>query len=700
MPTIVIQPDETLGKDSAVWEDQPTKTSGSENALRFGNIYYGNSYDERFALLQFDLSSIPENAVISQAQFTVYKNALTSGGAFYEIDYEVFKVTSGWDEAAVNWNTKPSMVGTGVTTKIAPYPSTGGIGYHSWDVKNLILGWHDGTIPNFGLALGEVQGLKNYRDDSSVIHVSSSSDTTESLRPKLEITYNVPPTKPVVTAPNGGETWNESHTIQWNAATDAEGSPLKYQIQVSTDNGSSWSNIVSLTSLGVTSYAYNFKDVPSTSLAKIRIRAYDGALYGDWDESDGVFTIQHNVAPLTPSNLYPNGGIIDRTIVQRLSWKHNDDNAQGKAVIEWKLQNGVSWNTVEVNSSNQYNDFAPGFFLAGTIVWRVKTYDQYNLESPYSDIVAFESAAPTNAPAVSPISTAVSRPTVQWSSLGQIAYQIIVTDSNNNTIWDTGEVTSTNKARTVGVSFENGGTYTVKVRVKDATNLWSDYASQTITVSYTPPANPIIGVNKADGHLVIDIHNPVPTGTQPSVIGNDVFKKIDGNWVMIAENIFYQYRDYEVGSGKVYEYMVTAHGDNETSTSSTSASGSVKLHGVWLHQITDPEASVYHFKYDGGGRASQWEVESSRMMFKGRKYPVIETGEMHNDLVSFSLTLTSEDERIALEKLVYSHSMLCYRDGRGRLVVGMITRLPLEDEIWGGQTTSLEIIRVDYKEGV
>jgi hypothetical protein len=690
MPTLELRQDGAFVKDTYI---------NNNNSSNFGNAselfigYYGATAERTWFYFQPDLSRIPTGIEIKSASL-VFKWKERNNYASNET-IEAYRIVDDWVETEPRYygiNHPPTTENP--VSYVTSYNYNGDLIFSDSGLKNLVQDWIDGVYPNYGIMVDKSSSFVNK------VTLYSSDILDESKRPVLIVTYNEAPTSPIVTSPNGGETWKDAHTIQWNAATDPEGSSLRYQIQLSTDNGSTWSNIVSLTSPGVTSYPYDFSNVPDTSLAKIRIRAYDGELYSEWDESDGVFTIKHNVAPLIPSNLNPNGGIVDRTIVQRLSWKHNDDNVQGKALIEWKLQNGVSWNTVEVNSSNQYNDFSPGFFPAGTIVWRVKTFDQYSLESPYSDIIAFESVEPTNAPVISPISAAVSRPTVQWSSLGQIAYQIIVTDSNNNTIWDTGEVTSTNKARTVGVSFENGGTYTVKVRVKDATNLWSDYESQTITVSYTPPAKPIIGVNKADGHLVIDIHNPVPTGTQPSVIGNDVFKKIDGNWVMIAENIFYQYRDYEVGSGKAYEYMVTAHGDNETSTSSTSAIGSVKLHGVWLHQITDPEASVYHFKYDGGGRASQWEVESSRMMFKGRKYPVIETGEMHNDLVSFSLTLTSEDERIALENLVYSHSMLCYRDGRGRLVVGMITRLPLEDEIWGGQTTSLEIIRVDYKEGV
>jgi hypothetical protein len=69
---------------------------------------------------------------------------------------------------------------------------------------------------------------------------------------------------------------------------------FSYQIQLSTDNGYSWKDIVAMTSLGATSYSYDFTNEPQTNQAKIRIRAYDGLTYGQWVES-GVFSIIHKV---------------------------------------------------------------------------------------------------------------------------------------------------------------------------------------------------------------------------------------------------------------------------------------------------------------------------------------------------------------------------------------------------------------------
>lgn len=476
---------------------------------------------------------------------------------------------------------------------------------------------------------------------------------------------------------------------------------LQYQIQLSIDNGSTWRDIVSATPLS--SYSYDFVREQETSLGRLRVRATDGKSYGQWDESDGVFTILHNKPPSTPTNLVPNGGAINRQLVQRFTWKHNDEGTQSRAVIEWKLQSETTWNTVEVNSPNQYYDFGPNALPAGTIVWRVQTFDDYEEGSPWSNTAIFTSAEPADAPIItgpiSPVITAI--PTIQWSSLNQVAYELVIQNSLGAVIWETGEVPSVNRSRTVGVTLENSANFKALLRVKDSNGIFSAWASKDFYTSYVPPAKPSVTAQPTSGQIILDILNPQPEGDQPAVSGNDILKLINGEWVRIAEGVGTQYRDFNVESGGIYQYKVRAIGDNGTSIESEQTQEvTTTFQGVWLHDVTDPDYTYYQFKYDGGGRSSQWEIESSVMRFKGRNYPVIETGEMQDDVVNFQLALTTAEEIEALKKLVYARNILCYRDGRGRMLFGIITRLPLNDETWRGQTTSLEIMRIDFKEGV
>ncbi|WP_423408016.1 hypothetical protein AABM38_20440 [Heyndrickxia sp. MSNUG] len=508
------------------------------------------------------------------------------------------------------------------------------------------------------------------------------------------------PVPPVLTYPNGGEAITGLQTITWSGQPN-----FTYEIQLTTDNGSTWKTIVANTAIGASSYEHNFTNENQSSLAKIRIRANDSGTYSIYDISDGVFTIQHNLPPIAPTKLSPKGTVIDRTKVRRFSWQHNDPNTndtQSSAVLEWKTKGGSTWNTINVSGNSEFYDVSANIFPVGENVWRVKTYDQAGLVSPVSEEAIFTAAEPSDAPVIVSPSTLVpiARPTVQWSSGTQTSYQIVIDDVLGANVWDSGEVISGNKARTIDVDLLNGGQYVLKVRIKNGAGLWTENAILQMTVSYTPPAKPELELFPSEGSIIMSIGNPTPTGTQPVVTGNDIYKRIDGEWVKIAEGVLAQYRDLAVASGKMYEYYIRANGENTTFSDSDIETLSITFKGVWLHDVTYPEGTVYQFKYDGGGRSSQWEVESSVMRFKGRKYPVIETSEMQDDSVSFQLALLTQEETETLKKIVYARNILCYRDGRGRLIYGMITRFPLNDETWRGQTTSLEIMRVDFKEGV
>ena len=515
--------------------------------------------------------------------------------------------------------------------------------------------------------------------------------------PNLSYYYN--------TSYNGSSIFAKESNYDVAFRVDYEGdkSKLVYDVDLLIDTSP---NNLFISNPGETTMDYNFLDEPQTSLARLWIQAYDDYTLSDADISDGVFTIRHNLPPSPPTNLNPSGEAVDRSIVQRLSWTYNDpdqNDLQSKAVLEWRKQGISTWNVVNVNSNRQYFDISSNVFPTGQIEWRVKTYDQSGAVSPYSSISVFTSADPTDAPMILNPSSSVSvaSPTIQWTVPEQTAYQILVDDSLGTNVWDSGEVASTNKARTIGTSLLNGGQYIVKVRVKNEAGLWTEYASLNITVSYTPPAKPIITVSGATGHIVIEIDNPNPTGTQPIVSRNEVYKRIDGNWAKIATDIlFVPYRDYAVASGEEYDYKVRAIGENNTFSESGVSFASTTLRGVWLHTINNAEVTAYNFKYDGGGRESSWEIQSSMMEFKGRKRPMIETGEMTYDRIDFNLTLKDSTDKEALERIIKSREIVCYRDGRGRLRFGVFTQMPLSDENWGGYTTSLQLLYIDYKEDV
>jgi hypothetical protein len=148
-----------------------------------------------------------------------------------------------------------------------------------------------------------------------------------------------------VTSPNGGERLeaNTAHQVTWNSS----GTIGEIKIEYSTDNGSSWSAIVSSTA-NDGSHSWTVPDNPSKSCL-IRISETDGE---PADISDAVFSI---VSPSssTITITSPNGGeslTIDTT--HEIIWTGTGMEENDKVMIEYSPDNGGCWLNIVPAAAN------------------------------------------------------------------------------------------------------------------------------------------------------------------------------------------------------------------------------------------------------------------------------------------------------------------------------------------------------------
>lgn len=654
----------------------------------------GETYLQGFA--EFNESTINKNTIVKSAKMTVNFNVLYSSAPTQTIDF----------------------LGTPVKT-LVKYPATQqnpqswAITYDGADIGIL---WNfkysTSNLPN-SIEIDMTNYMRSVVSSGKPfkgVHLfmrAGNDHTISATFSDLEIEYDTAPTKPVVTFPNGGELISSNQTFTWSDASDDDTptANLKYQVQLSTNNGSTWNTLIALTAAGVTSYPYVFSESINSNLCKIRVRAYDGFLYGDWDESDGVFTIAKNVAPSIPTIQSPSGNIVDVNKVVILKWMHNDLNtndSQSKADIRWRVQDATLWNTVTSSGSEQQYIINSNVIPTGQIEWQVMTYDQASLPSPWSNVAVFSSAEATNAPVITqPTNPAsVQRPVIEWTNTAQQSYQIVIEDSFGAILWDTGEVVSTVKARTVGIDLINGATYKIKLRIKDAGGLFSSFAEKTITVSYTPPAKPILTAFTANGFIALNIGIPTPTGTEPTVVSHEVYKKIGGIWTRVAYGINTEFNDYHVRSGQEYEYYAKAIAVNGTTSNSDIVSQAVTFSGSWIHTIQDAEATLQYFRYNGTGYEDAYEPESAVLKFAGRTRPVVHFGAYED----YSLTVTIQSvegmsDMDVLRGFVRNREAICYRDTDGNLIVGYLLSLVTSKE-YRVSSATITIVETDFTEGV
>ncbi len=183
-------------QDSLLRQTSPDLNSGADVQLLADAIAPdpGNGlFGEVMSVVSWDLTSVPNTAVVSSASITMDFFDASSG------PYNFLQALIPWTEGAVTWNGfggSSTNVGTDI---IATVPA---FSFNETEVSltaeglSLVQGWIDGSIPNNGLVL-KTGGSNN--------GVGANSSEASTNRPKITITYSIPTggdtEPPVVTAP-------------------------------------------------------------------------------------------------------------------------------------------------------------------------------------------------------------------------------------------------------------------------------------------------------------------------------------------------------------------------------------------------------------------------------------------------------------------------------------------------------------------
>jgi hypothetical protein len=164
-------------------------------------------------------------------------------------------------------------------------------------------------------------------------NITDASNAVLTIAPSADIT---------VTSANGGEVWQglSSHLITWTNLPAASG---LYTVQYSTNNGGSWTTLVT----NYSGNSYNWLSVPNTPSTTCLIKVIDYLVPCKFDVSDANFTI----SPATPIMTAPNGGQVfnvgcNTTITWTASTYYSNIN------LYYSIDNGVTWVTIATNQSN------------------------------------------------------------------------------------------------------------------------------------------------------------------------------------------------------------------------------------------------------------------------------------------------------------------------------------------------------------
>lgn len=435
--------------------------------------------------------------------------------------------------------------------------------------------------------------------------------------------------------------------------------------------------------------------------------------YAFWD-SKGVYfdKFSYNQAPNAP--ILASKSNFVATKVQTLSWTFSDSdpgNSQSAyELIIIRVSDGVTIrNTGKVvSTSSNYNLPANTLTNGNDYQWKVKTWDNSDAEGPYSSLGTFTCAAAPTATLTSPSSDGntitTSKITAGWnfndseSGRTQSKYQVRLTDSSDNELWNSGQVSDANaRALTCNYTLANNTSYKLKITVWNDLGIQSDEAVRTFTVSFTPPATPTITAI-ADNDMcsiTVNITNPEPSGSEPTVSGNDIYR--DG--IRIAANVNSQYVDYAAEPFIQHTYKAISLGDNGTVSESSVLKVSTSITDVLLMLVSNPSQYV-KLKYNPS-KEEKAGPAGELMQFAGRKLPVAEFDDSDNQNINCSFTILDKPDLDMLLQLADSKQTLLYRDSRGRKIYCTINDgISTKDELPDYWTVSFTINAISYDEEV
>lgn len=170
-------------RDSYITEYSNSKNYGGAANL-FSNRFKGPE-DKYRSLIQFDFTCLGHNylppgsdIVSAKVQLYQFRNETARTTTL-----SVYMIKQNWHEFTVNWNNQPLC---------APTPSgrlqmePGYTGIIRLEITELVRGWYDGSIVNFGLM------IKGSEDSDGILGFYSREHADSTLWPKLAVEYHLP----------------------------------------------------------------------------------------------------------------------------------------------------------------------------------------------------------------------------------------------------------------------------------------------------------------------------------------------------------------------------------------------------------------------------------------------------------------------------------------------------------------------------
>lgn len=515
-------------------------------------------------------------------------------------------------------------------------------------IKNLLL---------HGLAVSSVDYGINPQIQYTTLNTVASP---EAYRPYFLVEY----TSPMLTAkdcvPSSGfVNEKQANTFSWAVAYDAErvlgaAQQAKFRLQWRVKGASGYSE--------VTGGAQNSVTIPANTFSggAIEWRVILAAQGGADGEPSPWYALTTTDELSAPAALYPKSLTMDGTKAITFTWQHviSTGAAQTRYDLQYSTDGGFTWLALASESTGRMSYAAPaGKFGAGTLFWRVRTYNTDGAAGGWSTAVSFiVRSAPTaaitgydNKP----------RPTIRWQAAGQQAYRVTAG------AYDSGLMYGTAKSFTLPVYLPDGKT-AVTLTVRNAFGIDSQPARAEITVA------------NIGGEAITLCSRGVKNGVGLTWRTGGAYIKyyIYRDGVLIGKTAANSYDDLLTNGKHIYRVRGVTSGDyytlsNEVTDITRCDSGAVaslQSPAEWLtlklRRGASPTYSVAR------------EQNITYQYYSGRALPVGEADGTRTATHTFGYTLLSRTDVARLEAL--AGQMVIFKNNRGDTAIGILSTIAEE----------------------
>ena len=353
----------------------------------------------------------------------------------------------------------------------------------------------------------------NTPSETCKVRISSVSNGTVNDVSENYFSISQPVPTLTVTSPNGGEIW---YVGDYNYITWSSNVVQNVRIDISYNNGSSWTTITSSTPAASGSYYYLVPNTPSTN-CKVRIR--DAASPSLVDMSNAVFRIQ---APVVNNNQIYVDSIVPMSVCKGDTIKvYYTATGVYNAGNQFKLQMSGSngnWSSL-IELGSEFTEDTIGY-VAGIIPETIANDSTYKVRVLSSNLFKVGTESDTTFTVNSPEFDFYADNTLKYLPEGEIQFFYQGVDTNVTYAWDFGNNATGDEANPFN-SYNEVGFYTVNLTATNASGCATTVSKMNyIDIEQIFPTIPIAPLDSNDltSILMVDAFTGFAVGNNGALV--------------------------------------------------------------------------------------------------------------------------------------------------------------------------------------